>query len=94
MSNVQCQMSNVKDRTALRKRLGIVWLFPDGSATPMRGKSATCRKAALRIWRSMTEEDGVGDREEKERLPASLKLAAHRRGRAIGSELWTYPIPR
>jgi len=35
----------------------------------------------------MTEEDVVGDQDEKKTLPASLRLAAHRRGRATGSKL-------
>jgi len=62
-------------------------VVPDGSATPMRGKSATCRKVPIKNLSVYDQEDVVGDQDEKKTLPASLRLAAHRRGRATGSKL-------
>ena len=72
----------------------------DGFATPMRGKSLTCRKRLLSIAVAMTavfsistfkalipplrKPNRVGDPENSRgRFPASHRLAAHRRGRAM-----------
>ena len=57
-------------RAWVSRSSAIKWIRADvavGSATPMRGKSMTCRKPWLRIWRSMTAEDWVMDPEKKER---------------------------
>jgi hypothetical protein len=54
-----------------------------GLATPIRGKSSTRRKVPV----NMTVYDPGGSQtpiEEKGLAPASQRLAAHQRGRAIG----------
>ena len=58
-----------------------------GSATPMRGKSQTCRRALFKILRSMTAKEGSETRRKNEGpVTASQRLAAHRSGRAIAPQ--------
>jgi len=58
-----------------------------GSATPMRGKSLTCRHDQPETLRSVTA-NWVEDPKKRDSLPASQRLAAHRRGRASPSQSW------
>src|SRR5262249_45485012 len=62
-------------------------IFGSGSATPMRGKSATCRRLLSRILRSMTAIGSETRRRSERRLTASRRLAAHRSGRAIAKSV-------
>src|SRR5215475_4076437 len=87
LSVISCQPSVVRSvvshQLSFKASLAEKSYLSNGSATPMRGKSLTCREAPKKTIAVYDRSFRVGDPIKSERpLSASRRLAAHRSGRA------------